>query len=85
VTSTILAHTAPYCVRTSAKTMAEWYHENGFDNSTLVLPHFRFPWLPDLETIAIPLPDMRFVEPACPSLVSRPTHSFHFVRGLEPL
>jgi len=85
VTSTILAHTAPYCLRTSPNTMAERYHKKLPYNSTLVLPHFLFPWLPHLETIAIPLPDMRFVEPACPSLVSRPTHSFHFVRGLEPL
>jgi len=38
VTSTNLAHTAPYCLHTSPGTMAERYHKSLFQNSTLVLP-----------------------------------------------
>ena len=36
--STNLAHTAPYCLHTSTWTMAERYHKNEFQNSTVVLP-----------------------------------------------
>ncbi len=56
VTSTNLAHTAPYCLPTSPGTMAERYHKIAFCNSTLVLPPM-FPshLLPSLETIVIPL------------------------------
>ena len=37
MTSTNLAHTAPYCLHTSPGTMAERYHKILFQNSTLVL------------------------------------------------
>src|SRR5713226_8771850 len=42
VTSTNLAHTAPYCLPTSFKTMAERYHKNVSFNSTLVPPPFSY-------------------------------------------
>src|SRR5260370_10818397 len=51
VTSTNLAHTAPYCLHTTSWTMAGRYHKNEFQNSTLVLP-FHAP-TPRLETIVI--------------------------------
>ena len=38
MTSTNLAHTAPYCLHTTPGTMAERYHKSVFQNSTLVLP-----------------------------------------------
>src|SRR5712692_7980697 len=42
VTSTNLAHTAPYCLHTSSKTMAEQYHKKLLNNSTLVPPPFSY-------------------------------------------
>src|SRR6267378_5719533 len=74
VTSTILAHTAPYCLRTSPKTMAERYHKNGFDNSTSVplsFSHFLRCHFSQLSRSA-----------SLSSLVSRPAHSFHSLLAL---
>ena len=53
--STNLAHTAPYCLHTSPGTMAERYHKNELQNSTVVLPCHT----PTSKTrkIVIPLPD----------------------------
>ena len=64
MTSTNLAHTAPYCLPTSPGTMAERYHKTAFCNSTLVLtPMFPSHLLPGLETIVIPLAnDLSFPE-----------------------
>ncbi len=44
MTSTNLAHTAPYCLLPYFKTMAEQYHKCPFCNSTPVLPHLPTSW-----------------------------------------